>query len=173
MYSVPLLHKLNVKNKSTVCVCVCVKERKGGSKREYVIVGKICRWCKSGLFPQSLWMQRLRPKKLKESGCLLGFCAIYRERSDPKITTSFYSSLIKSHSIKPSHSSIKSYFQLVKPCPTPHHTIRDFLSLDFCLLIYFNFSSAHALGMYTIMAITHCTKHINNFSKKEKENAEL
>lgn len=76
MYSVPLLHKLNVKNKSTVCVCVCVKERKGGSKREYVIVGKICRWCKSGLFPQSLWMQRLRPKKLKESGCLLGFCAI-------------------------------------------------------------------------------------------------
>lgn len=57
--------------------------------------------------------------------------------------------------------------------PTPHHTIRGLLSYDFCLLIYFNFSSAHAPGTYTIMAITHCTKHINNFSMKEKEKAEI
>lgn len=34
MYSVPLLHKLNVKNKSTVCECVCVwkREREGANE---------------------------------------------------------------------------------------------------------------------------------------------
>lgn len=121
-------------------------------------------------------MLRLRPEVLREVVCIWLFAGnlIYRKRvSNQRITASFLlvlSNLTLSNQVTAVSNPIFS-----SPCRGPpcNHTIRDFLSHDFCLLLYFNSSPAHALGIYTIMAITHCTKHINNFSKKEKENAEL
>lgn len=122
-------------------------------------------------------MLRLGPELLREVLCIWFFAGNlnYRKRvSNQRITASFLlvlSNLTLSNQLTAVSNPIFS-----SPChgPPHNHTIRGFLSHDFCLLSYFSSSPAHALGfIYTIMAITHCTKHINNFSKKEKENAEL
>lgn len=171
IYSVPFLHKLNVKNESTVCPWEGEKE----IEEKWV--------CDTGQDPQVMWIRaalvksldvRLRmPEEVLWFGCLLGVCAVWKEEVRLEDCSSLSSSLIKSHSIKTSHSSMKSYFQLVIPQhhPPPYH--QRLAIVWFFLLIYFNFSSAHAPGTYTIMAITHCTKHINNFSMKGKGKAEI
>lgn len=78
MYSMPHLHKLNVKNKSTVCVW---EKEWEGVKRECIIPGKICRWCKSDLLPDVsvCWGSDLSClERCFASGSLLGIWIIER-----------------------------------------------------------------------------------------------
>lgn len=106
-------------------------------------------------------------------GVYWGSVLYEKKRSGWRITAAFPPVLSNLTLSKPVTAVWNPIFSLWYHGTNPHHTIRDLLSYDFCLLIYFNFSSAHAAGTYTIMAITHCTKHINNFSMKEKGKAEI
>lgn len=118
MYSVPRLHKLNVKNKSTACPWEGEKEM----EQKWV--------CDTGQDPQ---VMQIRPALVKsldgeaQRAALIwvftGVCAVWKEEVRLEDHSSFSSSLIKSHSIKTSHSSMKSYFQLVIPRhqPPPYH----------------------------------------------------
>lgn len=172
IYSVPCLHKLNVKNESESMrgrerdgakVSVWYWARSSGDANQGCS-GEIPGWWGSD---PGCW------KRCFDLGVYWRSVLFEKKRSGWRITAAFLPVLSNLTLSKPVTAVSNPIFSLWYHSTIPPHTIRDSLSHDFCLLIYFNFSSAHAPGTYTIMAITHCTKHINNFSMKEKEKAEI
>lgn len=151
MYSVPCLHKLNVKNKSTACPWEGEKEM----EQKWV--------CDTGQDPQVMQIRAALVKSLDSEaqtqnakrGTLIwvftgGLCAVRKEEVRLEDHSSLSSSLIKSHFIKTSHSSMKSYFQLVIPRhqPPPYH--------QRLAIVWFLFAYLFQFQLCT------CSRHIYN-----------